>query len=169
MFAPVLGKHSAWHLLNIVYFPNSFQKENTLWLLITVTWRKNFLTYCYKPGGDKYVVAQKWGNIHIVNPRWVDQSIARRGTDIPRIFCCYYRLFVTFSCTSYKSRKVNLTSWMYFLFEIKLVKMKIATLSVRVHLLLVLQRVPLRSNTSQRSVVQVQAFNLFQQHQLMIQ
>ncbi|OQU83056.1 hypothetical protein SORBI_3005G068800 [Sorghum bicolor] len=32
-----------------------------------------------KPGGDKYVVAQKWGNIHIVNPRWVEQSVARRA------------------------------------------------------------------------------------------
>ncbi|XP_062198046.1 uncharacterized protein LOC133900812 [Phragmites australis] len=32
-----------------------------------------------KPGGDKYVVAQRWGNIHIVNPRWVDQSVARRA------------------------------------------------------------------------------------------
>ncbi|CAD6254402.1 unnamed protein product [Miscanthus lutarioriparius] len=29
--------------------------------------------------GDKYVVAQKWGNIHIVNPRWVEQSVARRA------------------------------------------------------------------------------------------
>ncbi|KAF8711199.1 hypothetical protein HU200_029215 [Digitaria exilis] len=33
----------------------------------------------YKPGGDKYVVAQRWGNIHIVNPRWVEQSVARRA------------------------------------------------------------------------------------------
>uniref|UniRef100_A0A804MJJ0 BRCT domain-containing protein n=1 Tax=Zea mays TaxID=4577 RepID=A0A804MJJ0_MAIZE len=32
-----------------------------------------------KPGGDKYVMAQKWGNIYIVNPKWVDQSVARRA------------------------------------------------------------------------------------------
>lgn len=32
-----------------------------------------------KPGGDKYVVAKRWGNIHIVNPRWVEQSVARRA------------------------------------------------------------------------------------------
>ncbi|CAM0151749.1 unnamed protein product [Urochloa decumbens] len=32
-----------------------------------------------KPGGDKYVVARRWGNIHIVNPRWVEQSVARRA------------------------------------------------------------------------------------------
>ncbi|KAJ1274902.1 hypothetical protein BS78_05G095500 [Paspalum vaginatum] len=32
-----------------------------------------------KPGGDKYVVAQRWGNIHIVNPKWVDHSIERRA------------------------------------------------------------------------------------------
>ncbi|KAL6868202.1 hypothetical protein ACP4OV_015047 [Aristida adscensionis] len=29
--------------------------------------------------GDKYVVAQRWGSIHIVNPRWVEQSVARRA------------------------------------------------------------------------------------------
>uniref|UniRef100_A0A0E0R570 BRCT domain-containing protein n=1 Tax=Oryza rufipogon TaxID=4529 RepID=A0A0E0R570_ORYRU len=28
--------------------------------------------------GDKYVVAQKWGNIHIVVPKWIDQSVARK-------------------------------------------------------------------------------------------
>ncbi|KAL6658506.1 hypothetical protein ACP70R_004092 [Stipagrostis hirtigluma subsp. patula] len=28
---------------------------------------------------DKYVVAQRWGNIHIVNPRWIAQSVARRA------------------------------------------------------------------------------------------
>ncbi|XP_039776274.1 DNA topoisomerase 2-binding protein 1-A-like isoform X7 [Panicum virgatum] len=32
-----------------------------------------------EPGGDKYVVARRWGNIHIVNPRWVEQSVARRA------------------------------------------------------------------------------------------
>ncbi|CAO2152844.1 unnamed protein product [Urochloa humidicola] len=32
-----------------------------------------------KPEGDKYVVARRWGNIHIVNPRWVEQSVARRA------------------------------------------------------------------------------------------
>ena len=73
------------------------------------------------------------------------------------------------SCKSYKSSKINLTSWMHFFIEMKLVKMKIATSFVRVHLLLVVQRVPLRSNKIQRSVAQVQAFNLFQQHQLMTQ
>ncbi|CAM0874720.1 unnamed protein product [Alopecurus aequalis] len=31
-----------------------------------------------EPGGDKYLVAKKWGNIHIVDRRWVDQSVARR-------------------------------------------------------------------------------------------
>ncbi|KAK3119421.1 hypothetical protein QOZ80_9AG0670220 [Eleusine coracana subsp. coracana] len=29
--------------------------------------------------GDKYVVAKRWGNIHIVNPRWVEQCVARRA------------------------------------------------------------------------------------------
>ncbi|CAO2152825.1 unnamed protein product [Urochloa humidicola] len=32
-----------------------------------------------KPEGDKYIVARRWGNIHIVNPRWVEQSVARRA------------------------------------------------------------------------------------------
>ncbi|XP_043703207.1 DNA topoisomerase 2-binding protein 1-A-like isoform X3 [Telopea speciosissima] len=31
------------------------------------------------PEGDKYKVARKWGHIHIVTRKWVDQSIARRG------------------------------------------------------------------------------------------
>ncbi|XP_073012822.1 uncharacterized protein [Typha latifolia] len=31
------------------------------------------------PGGDKYMVARRWGHIHIVNRRWVDQSIARKA------------------------------------------------------------------------------------------
>ncbi|XP_078153506.1 uncharacterized protein LOC144548652 isoform X2 [Carex rostrata] len=30
-------------------------------------------------GGDKYTVAKKWGNIHIVNRRWIDMCIARRA------------------------------------------------------------------------------------------
>jgi len=33
----------------------------------------------YAPVGDKYGVAQRWGHIHIVNRKWVDQSIAKRG------------------------------------------------------------------------------------------
>uniref|UniRef100_J3N6K9 BRCT domain-containing protein n=2 Tax=Oryza brachyantha TaxID=4533 RepID=J3N6K9_ORYBR len=32
-----------------------------------------------EPGGDKYVVAQKWGNIHIVDPKWIYQSVARKA------------------------------------------------------------------------------------------
>ncbi|PAN41605.1 hypothetical protein PAHAL_8G056000 [Panicum hallii] len=32
-----------------------------------------------EPGGDKYVVARRWGNIYIVNQRWVEQSVARRA------------------------------------------------------------------------------------------
>ncbi|CAN6476061.1 unnamed protein product [Victoria cruziana] len=30
------------------------------------------------PEGDKYKVAKKWGSIHIVNPNWIQQSIAVR-------------------------------------------------------------------------------------------
>uniref|UniRef100_A0A0E0BG95 BRCT domain-containing protein n=1 Tax=Oryza glumipatula TaxID=40148 RepID=A0A0E0BG95_9ORYZ len=41
--------------------------------------KKTFLNMpFYEPGGDKYVVAQKWGNIHIVVPKWIDQSVARK-------------------------------------------------------------------------------------------
>ncbi|KAL5204766.1 hypothetical protein ABZP36_009637 [Zizania latifolia] len=32
-----------------------------------------------EPGGDKYVVAQKWGNIHIVDPKWIEQSVTRKA------------------------------------------------------------------------------------------
>ncbi|XP_044980587.1 DNA topoisomerase 2-binding protein 1 isoform X1 [Hordeum vulgare subsp. vulgare] len=32
-----------------------------------------------EPGGDKYLVAKRWGNIQIVNQRWVGQSVARRA------------------------------------------------------------------------------------------
>lgn len=32
-----------------------------------------------EPGGDKYLVAKKWGSIHIVDRRWIDQSVARRA------------------------------------------------------------------------------------------
>ncbi|GAV85925.1 BRCT domain-containing protein/PTCB-BRCT domain-containing protein [Cephalotus follicularis] len=31
------------------------------------------------PEGDKYIVARRWGHIHIVTRKWFDQSIARRG------------------------------------------------------------------------------------------
>lgn len=31
------------------------------------------------PAGDKYLVAQRWGHIHIVSRKWIDQSILRRG------------------------------------------------------------------------------------------
>ncbi|KAJ4795230.1 DNA topoisomerase 2-binding protein 1 [Rhynchospora pubera] len=30
-------------------------------------------------GGDKYTVAKRWGNIHIINRRWIDMSIAKRA------------------------------------------------------------------------------------------
>ncbi|KAF9609763.1 hypothetical protein IFM89_018211 [Coptis chinensis] len=33
----------------------------------------------YAPEGDKYKVARKWGSIHIVTPKWLEQSIARRA------------------------------------------------------------------------------------------
>ncbi|XP_062116606.1 uncharacterized protein LOC133830610 [Humulus lupulus] len=31
------------------------------------------------PEGDKYKVARRWGNIHIINRKWFDQSVARRA------------------------------------------------------------------------------------------
>ncbi|XP_068648087.1 uncharacterized protein [Aristolochia californica] len=31
------------------------------------------------PEGDKYLVARRWGHINIVTPKWIDQSIARKG------------------------------------------------------------------------------------------
>ncbi|GJN28694.1 hypothetical protein PR202_gb16851 [Eleusine coracana subsp. coracana] len=37
----------------------------------------SFGAFCLK--SDKYVVAKRWGNIHIVNPRWVEQCVARRA------------------------------------------------------------------------------------------
>ncbi|KAK1267690.1 hypothetical protein QJS04_geneDACA000015 [Acorus gramineus] len=33
----------------------------------------------YAPEGDKYLVAQRWGHIHIVTRKWLDQSIVRRA------------------------------------------------------------------------------------------
>lgn len=38
-----------------------------------------FLDVPNAPEGDKYKVAQRWGHIHIVNRKWFDQSVARRG------------------------------------------------------------------------------------------
>ncbi|KAJ0085046.1 hypothetical protein Patl1_08273 [Pistacia atlantica] len=38
-----------------------------------------FLDVPYAPEGDKYKVAQRWGHIHIVNRKWLDQSVARRA------------------------------------------------------------------------------------------
>lgn len=37
------------------------------------------LNHAQVPEGDKFKVAQKWGNISIVTRKWFDQSIARRG------------------------------------------------------------------------------------------
>ncbi|XVF79355.1 hypothetical protein PTKIN_Ptkin14bG0215200 [Pterospermum kingtungense] len=40
------------------------------------------LTICltqFPTAGDKYKVARRWGHLHIVFPKWFDQSIARRG------------------------------------------------------------------------------------------
>uniref|UniRef100_A0A803R0B0 BRCT domain-containing protein n=1 Tax=Cannabis sativa TaxID=3483 RepID=A0A803R0B0_CANSA len=31
------------------------------------------------PEGDKYKVARRWGNVHIINRKWFDQSVARRA------------------------------------------------------------------------------------------
>ncbi|KAF3787341.1 DNA topoisomerase 2-binding protein 1 [Nymphaea thermarum] len=38
----------------------------------------NFPFPIHAPEGDKYKVARKWGSVHIVNPNWVQQSIAVR-------------------------------------------------------------------------------------------
>lgn len=37
------------------------------------------LDISYAPAGDKYVVARRWGHIHIVTHKWIDQSVAKRG------------------------------------------------------------------------------------------
>lgn len=34
---------------------------------------------CDTPEGDKFKVAKRWGHIHIINRKWFDQSMARRG------------------------------------------------------------------------------------------
>ncbi|XP_020679576.1 DNA topoisomerase 2-binding protein 1 isoform X1 [Dendrobium catenatum] len=38
------------------------------------------------PAGDKYVVAQRWGHIHIVSRKWIDQSISRRACLDERLY-----------------------------------------------------------------------------------
>ncbi|KAJ6821041.1 putative DNA topoisomerase 2-binding protein 1-A isoform X1 [Iris pallida] len=41
---------------------------------------KNYtLDMPYAAVGDKYLVARRWGNIHIVTRKWIDQSIAKGG------------------------------------------------------------------------------------------
>ncbi|OVA14610.1 BRCT domain [Macleaya cordata] len=37
------------------------------------------LDILYAPEGDKYKVARKWGHIHIVTKKWLDQSITRKA------------------------------------------------------------------------------------------
>uniref|UniRef100_A0A0D9XPZ4 BRCT domain-containing protein n=1 Tax=Leersia perrieri TaxID=77586 RepID=A0A0D9XPZ4_9ORYZ len=41
--------------------------------------RRNELARIIVQNGDKYVVAKKWGNIHIVDPKWIEQSVARKA------------------------------------------------------------------------------------------
>ncbi|KAM0940546.1 putative BRCT domain-containing protein [Dioscorea sansibarensis] len=41
--------------------------------------KNHILDILHAPGGDKYMVAKRWGHIHIVTRRWVHQSIARKA------------------------------------------------------------------------------------------
>lgn len=69
--------------------------------------RKFSLTCYYKPGGDKYIVAQRWGNIPIVNVKWVEQCVARRGNKNPLPGITLLLLLVYFSSISFKSSRLN--------------------------------------------------------------
>ncbi|KAK9096174.1 hypothetical protein Sjap_021671 [Stephania japonica] len=60
------------------------KEAKVLLILLKFTLLSDALRLCildilYAAEGDKYLVARKWGHIHIVAKKWLDQSIAKRS------------------------------------------------------------------------------------------
>ncbi|KAE9446523.1 hypothetical protein C3L33_21598, partial [Rhododendron williamsianum] len=62
------------------------------------------------PEGDKYKVAKRWGNIHIVPRKWFDQSVARRGnalSSVCSVTCLEPVNFCSYLCLNEESYPVQ--------------------------------------------------------------